>query len=138
MASPVQAWPVIETWVCAVAPLAPFHAVMLPVIDAKMNWAGVGAGVGVGEGGGVITKSDVPFLTTPVGRPPGMVIVCGLVFSTTGAPPTSPFINCVVLVPALETQKGLAELAAIPHGLTSSGSSTGANPGMSESRFVCR
>src|ERR1044071_4551095 len=60
-------------------------------------------------------------------------MVCGLALRTTGAPPTSPLTNWVVLVPLFTIQNGLLLLAAIPHGFTRSGSSTGAIPGISES-----
>ena len=128
----------METTFFAVLPCALFHAVMLPVIEAKMNAAGAGAGVGVGVAGALITKSDVELLTTPVGRPPGMFMVCGFPLSTTGAPPTSPRMSCVVLVALLATQKGLAEVAVMPHGLAKNGSRTGAKPGISEIKLVCR
>src|SRR5689334_21907809 len=102
MARPVQTCPGSETTIFAVLPCVPFHAVMFPVIEAKMKFAGP-----AGEGGVGITKSEVELLTVPVGSAPGMVMVCGLALSTTGAPPTSPFINCVVLTPLLAFQKGL-------------------------------
>ena len=40
----------------------------------------------------------------------------------------------VVLAPLFATQNGLDAVAVMPHGLTRSGSSTGATPGMSESK----
>src|SRR5256885_11225284 len=54
-------------------------------------------------------RSEVELPTAPVGRPPGMVIVCGFGLSTTGAPLTSPRTSCVVLVPLLTIQKGRSE-----------------------------
>src|SRR5438445_342095 len=104
---------------------------MLPVIESKIKRAGPGL-----QPGGVKTKSEVVLATAPVGRLPGMVIVCGLVLSTTGAPPTSPRTSCTVLVLLLTIQKGLLAVAVTPHGLTSSGSRTGARPGTSEIKFV--
>ena len=74
------------TSVCADAPDAPFQAVRLPVIETNMKLAGAG----VPAPGGGITTSLVVLPTVPVGRPPGMFTVCGVAFSTTGAPPTSP------------------------------------------------
>jgi hypothetical protein len=102
---------------------------MFPVSESKMK----DAAAGVPPPGGVILKSLVELRTTPVGNPPGILTVWGLVLRTTGAPLTSPLTNWVVLVALFEIQKGLLLLAAIPHGLTSNGSSTGARPGMSES-----
>jgi len=40
-------------------------------------------------------------------------------------------------VPLSETQKGLVEEKAIPHGLTRSGSVVLATPGISDTKFVC-
>ena len=54
---------------------------------------------------------------------------------TTGAPPTSPRMSWVVLVPLLETQKGLEAVIDMPQGLTSNGSRTKPKPGMSEIKF---
>src|SRR5690242_20650277 len=119
---------------CAVAPLEPFQATMLPVIESKMN----AAAAGVPPPGGVIWKSVVELPTAPVGRPPGILIVCGLGLRVTGAPPTSPRTSCAVLVPLLATQNGLVPRNVRPHGFTSSGSRTGAKPGTSEIRLVWR
>src|SRR5438046_1500612 len=106
---------------------------MLPVSEAKRNRAAQG---GAAHAPGS-TKSVVEALATvPVGSPPGIVIVCGLVLSTTGAPPTSPLISCAMLVPLLAIQNGLLLDMEMPHGLTNSGSSTGAKPGISESKVV--
>src|SRR5438046_1590660 len=105
------------TTICAAAPLAPFHAVMFPVMESKMKLAAAG----MPPPGGVIWKSIVVFATTPVGRPPGMFTVDGLGLSTTGVPLTSPLISWVVVVPLFATQKGLVPRTVIPHGFTSSG-----------------
>ncbi len=107
--------------------------VMLPVIELKRKFAPHG---GAAQAPGRTNSVAVGLATVPVGRPPGMVIVCGLEFKTNGLPLTSPRTNCVVLVPLLEIQKGLDAVFEIPHGLTSSGSSTGATPGESEMRLV--
>src|ERR1041384_1288068 len=110
---------------------------MLPVIEAKRKFAPHGA---LAHAPGRMKSVATGLATVPVGRPglPGIVTVCGLALSTTGAPPTSPFINCVVLVPLLATQNGLLAVIEMPHGLTSSGSSTGARPATSETKFVWR
>jgi hypothetical protein len=107
---------------------------MLPVIESKMK----SEAAGVPPPGGVSLNSVVVLPTVPVGRPPGMVMVCVPALSVTGAPPTSPVMSCVVLVPLLATQKGLVFLKVMPHGLTRSGSRTGAKPGMSEMSCVTR
>src|SRR6185295_19844388 len=110
--------------------------VMLPVMDENRKFAPHGA---LAQAPGRTKSVAVGFATVPVGSPPGIVTVCGLVFSTTGVPAGwSPRISCVVLVPLLEIQKGLLAVAVMPHGLTSNGSSTGARPGMSEIKFVWR
>ena len=109
----------------AVVPEEPFHAMMFPVSETKIK----DAAAGVPPPGGVIWKSLVELRTTPVGNPPGIFIVCGLELRTNGEPATSPLSNWAVLVPLFETQNGLLALAAIPHGFTSNGSSTGAKPG---------
>src|SRR6185295_19249136 len=110
--------------------------VMLPVIDANRKFAPHGAEA---QAPGKTKSVAVGIATVPVGSPPGIVIVCGLAFRTTGAPAGwSPRISCVVLVPLLETQKGLLAVAVMPHGLTRSGSRTGAKPGISEMKFVWR
>src|SRR3954469_8083067 len=99
-----------------------FQPVMLPVIEAKRKRAEQGAEAHAPGS----TKSVVEGLeTVPVGKPPGIVTVCGLALRTTGAPPTSPRMSCVVLVALLATQKGLLLVIEMPHGLTRSGSSTG-------------
>src|SRR5437588_3616053 len=120
--------------ICAVVPLAPFHATMVPVIESKMKREAPSTP----PPGGGIWKSLVELPTAPVGRPPGMLIVCGLALRTTGAPPTSPFTSCVVLVPLLAIQKGLVPLNVIPQQFTSNGSRTGASPGISEINVVSR
>src|SRR5689334_4198486 len=101
-----------------------FQPVMRPVSEAKRKRAVHGAEAHAPGR----TKSVVVLATVPVGRPglPGMSIVCGFALRTTGAPPTSPRINCVVLVALLETQKGLVAVIEMPQGLTSNGSKTGA------------
>src|SRR4051812_11471137 len=109
---------------------------MLPVIEAKRKFARQGA---LAQGPGRTNSVATGLVTVPVGKPPGMVTVCGLALSTTGEPDgTSPRTSCVVLVPLLATQKGLLAVAVIPQGFTSSGSSTGARPGMSEINVVSR
>src|SRR5437667_12458706 len=100
-----------------VLPSAAIQALMLPVIESKIKSAGAGL-----PAGGATTKSLVALATAPVGRPPGMVIVCGLALRTTGLPETSPLMSCVVVVPLFATQKGLVPRVVIPHGLTSRGS----------------
>src|SRR5688572_18959556 len=110
------------------------HPVMLPVIEAKRKFAPHGAAA---HAPGRTNSVATGFATVPVGRPPGMVTVCGLGLRTTGAPATSPRINWVVLVPLFATQNGLVAADEIPHGFTRSGSSTGASPAESEIRFVC-
>src|SRR4051812_8342479 len=108
---------------------------MFPVIDAKRKFAPHGA---LAHAPGKTNSVATGFATVPVGSPPGIVTVGMLGFSTTGAPPTSPRISWVVLVPLFATQNGLEAVAVMPHGLTSNGSSTGANPGESVIRFVWR
>src|SRR3954469_17112895 len=109
---------------------------MFPVIDANRKFAPQGA---LAQAPGRTNSVATGLATVPVGRPPGIVTVCGLALRTTGAPDgTSPRMSCVVLVPLLATQKGLLPVSVMPHGLTRSGSSTGARPGMSEIRFVWR
>src|ERR1043166_9106246 len=98
-----------------------FQPEMLPVIDAKRNNALQG---GEAHGPGSTKSVAEGLATVPVGRPPGIDTVCGLALRTTGAPPTSPRMSCVVLVPLLATQKGLLTVAVMPQGLTISGSST--------------
>src|SRR2546423_13588852 len=112
------------------------HPIIFPVIDANRKLA---LQVALAQVPGRTKSAAAPVLATvPVGRPglPGMVTVGMLALSTTGALPTSPRMSCVVLVPLLATQKGLDAVAVSPHGLTSSGSRTGARPGMSEIKFV--
>src|SRR5215213_7004234 len=98
VARPVQTCPGMLTTFCAVVPLDPFHAVMLPVIEEKMKLAGPGVGVGVGPAGAEMTKSVVEFPTAPVGSPPGMVTGCGFGLRTTGPAPFGSRMSCVVLV----------------------------------------
>src|SRR5881394_3489421 len=107
---------------------------MFPVIDEKMNAAGQVAT----PTHGVKVKSVVALPTTPVGRPPGTVTKFSPGFSTSGEPEASPRSNVALLVPLLDIQKGLVPLKAIPQGLTSSGSWTGARPGISETKLVWR
>src|SRR5882762_3309466 len=112
-----------------------FQPVMLPVIEANRKTALHGAEAHAP--GRVKSVADpVVLATVPVGNDPGMVIVWGLPLSTTGLPDTSPRKSCVVLVPLLETQNGLDAVFETPQGLTSNGSSTGATPGESETKFV--
>src|SRR6267142_1081204 len=113
--------PGLLTILLAVVPCAPAQAVMLPVIESNRNAALTGLPPPVG------TKLKLPaavpaVLTVPVGKLSGIVIVCGLAFSTNGLPETSPLRSWVVLVPLLTTQKGLLALALMPHGFTKSGS----------------
>src|SRR6185436_10523070 len=109
---------------------------MLPVIEAKRKFAPQGA---LAQAPGRTNSVATGLETVPVGSPPGMVTVGMLALSTTGAPDgTSPRMSCVVLVPLLATQKGLLPVSEMPQGLTSSGSSTGARPGTSVMRLVCR
>src|SRR3989440_4652652 len=108
---------------------------MFPVSEAKRKFAPHGA---LAQVPGRTNSVETGLATVPVGNPPGIVTVCGLALRTTGAPPTSPRISWVVLVPLFATQNGLEAVAVMPHGLTSNGSSTGANPGESVMRFVWR
>src|SRR4051812_41036934 len=108
---------------------------MLPVMEAKRKFAPQGA---LAQAPGRTNSVATGLATVPVGRPPGIVTVDMPTLRTTGAPATSPRMSCVVLVPLLATQKGLLAVAVIPQGFTRSGSSTGARPGMSDIRFVCR
>lgn len=108
--------------------------VMLPVMEAKRKFAPHGA---TAHAPGRTNSFATGLATVPVGNPPGMVTVCGLALRTTGEPLTSPRISCAVLVPLLATQKGLLPVREIPQGLTKRGSSTGANPGTSDIKFVC-
>src|SRR5215218_11280553 len=109
--------------------------VMLPVIEAKRKLAPHGAAA---HAPGRTNSAATGLATVPVGRPPGIVTVGMPALRTTGAPPTSPRMSCVVLVPLLATQKGLLAVSEMPHGLTSSGSRTGARPGTSVMRLVWR
>src|SRR5207248_10022044 len=95
------------------------HAVMLPVSESKIKTAEPAL-----PPGGVKLKSLVELNTVPVGKPPGIVIVCGLELSTTGLPATSPRKSCTVLVPLFAIQNGLDDVFAMPHGLTIKGSRT--------------
>jgi hypothetical protein len=112
-----------------------FQPEMFPVIEAKRKRATHG---GEAQAPGRTKSVAEGLATVPVGKPPGIVTVGMLAFSTTGAPLTSPRMSCDVLVPLLAIQKGLLAVIEMPQGLMSSGSSTGARPGMSEKRFVCR
>ncbi len=87
--------------------------VMLPVMEAKRKFAPHGAAA---HAPGRTKSVATGLATVPVGKPPGMVTVCGFALSTTGAPPTSPRMSCVVLVPLLATQKGLSRSARFPTG----------------------
>src|SRR5215212_645865 len=108
---------------------------MLPVSEEKRKFAPHGAAA---QAPGRTNSPATGLATVPVGRPPGMVTVGMPGLRTTGAPPTSPRMSCVVLVPLLATQKGLLAVIEMPHGLTSSGSRTGARPGTSERSVVRR
>ena len=112
-----------------------FQPVMFPVSDAKRNIALQG---GEAHAPGRTKSVAKGLATVPVGRLPEIVTVCGAALRTTGAPLTSPRMSCALPVPLLATQKGLLAVIEMPQGLMSSGSSTGAKPGMSERRFVCR
>src|ERR1044072_6086763 len=112
------------------------HPTMFPVIEAKRKFAPHGA---LAQAPGRTNSVATGFDTVPVGSPPGIVTVWGLALRTTGAPlGTSPRMSWVVLVPLFATQNGLEAVIEMPHGLTSSGSSTGATPGTSDNKFVCR
>src|SRR5258708_39852208 len=108
---------------------------MLPVIDAKRKNARHGA---LAHAPGSTNSVATGLVTVPVGKPPGIVTVCGLALSTNGLPDTSPLRSWLVKVPLFATQNGLDAVAVTPHGLTRSGSSNGERPGMSETKFVCR
>src|ERR1041385_8339234 len=69
--------------------------VMFPVSEANRKFAPHGA---LAQAPGRTNSVATGFETAPVGKPPGMVTVCGLVLSTTGAPPTSPRISWVVQI----------------------------------------
>src|SRR4051795_13459913 len=90
---------------------------MLPVIEANRKFAPHGT---LAQAPGRTNSVETGLETVPVGSPPGIVTVCGLALSTTGAPPTSPRMSCVVLVPLLATQKGLLPVIEMPQGLTRS------------------
>src|SRR5436190_9408556 len=120
--------PVVE-----LGPALGFQPTMFPVMEEKMNAAGQ-----LATEHGVTAKSVVALPTTPVGSPPGTVTKEPPGFSTTGEPETSPRSSPALLVPFWDIQKGLVPLKAIPQGLTRSGSRTGARPGTSETKFVCR
>src|SRR6266576_7224335 len=112
-----------------------FHPVMFPVIEEKRKRARHG---GEAQAPGRV-KSVIELVvlaTVPVGSPPGMVTKGMPGWLTNGLPLTSPRKRPEVLVPLLETQKGLDAVFEIPHGLTSSGSRTGATPGESETKLV--
>src|SRR4051794_40026362 len=104
-----------------------FQPVMLPWSEAKRNRAAHGAEA---QAPGSMKSVAEVLATVPVGWTPGMVMVCGFGLRTTGAPPTSPRMSCVVSVALLATQKGLLAVAVKPQGLMSRGSWTGARPGM--------
>src|SRR5215212_4501891 len=95
--------------------------VMLPVMQAKRKFAPHGAAA---QGPGRTNSPATGLATVPVGRPPGMVTVCGFGLSVAGMLLVS-LMSCVVLVPFLAPQKGLDAVSEMPHGLTSSWSSTG-------------
>jgi hypothetical protein len=63
---------------------------MLPVIEEKRKFAPQGA---LAQAPGSTNSVATLLATVPVGNPPGIVMVCGFAFSTTGAPLTSPFIS---------------------------------------------
>jgi hypothetical protein len=63
---------------------------MLPVIEAKRKFAPQGA---LAQAPGSTNSVATALATAPVGNPPGMVMVWGLGFSTTGAPLTSPLMS---------------------------------------------
>src|ERR1043165_6619835 len=110
--------------------------VILPVMEAKRKFAPHGA---LAHAPGRTNSVETGLATVPVGRPPGIVTVVRPGLRTTGEPDgTSPRMSCVVLVPLLATQKGLLPVREMPHGLTRSGSSTGAGAGMSARRVVWR
>src|SRR5438046_10124743 len=96
--------PVVE-----LGPAFGFQPTMFPVMEEKMNAAGQ-----LATEHGVTVKSVVALPTTPVGRPPGTVTKFKPGFNTSGEPETSPRNNVALLVPLLETQKGLVHLTANP------------------------
>src|SRR5258705_6531996 len=102
---------------------------MLPVIEQKRKFAPHGAAAQVP---GRTNSVETGLATVPVGSPPGMVTKGMPGWLTNGLPLTSPRNSPAVLVPLLETQKGLDAVFETPHGLTSRGSRTGATPGESE------
>src|SRR5436190_17664290 len=103
--------------VVALGPALGFQPTMFPVMEEKMN-----AARQLATEQGVTAKSVVALPTTPVGRPPGTVTKFVPGFSTSGEPERSPRNNDALLVPLLETQKGLVPLKAIPQGLIRNGS----------------
>src|ERR1044072_4578333 len=105
---------------------------MFPVIESNMKFAAAGEP----PPGGVIWKSDVEFPTVAVGRPPGILTVCGVALRRIVPAPFGSMMVCVVLVLLLATHEALVPRTVNPQGLTSSGSRTGASPGISDSRVV--
>src|SRR5213595_1295177 len=91
-----------------------FHPVIFPVIDENRKFALQG---GLAHAPGRIKSVATLLATVPVGRPPGIITVGMLALRTTGAPPTSPRMSCVVLDPLLATQRGLLAVIEMPHGL---------------------
>src|SRR5437867_4757776 len=90
------------------------QASMFPVWEAKINRAGPVPPPAV------ITKSELPLKTLPVGRAGGILTVNA--FFASGLPLTSPPYSVAVLVPLFAIQNGLVALDVMPHGLTSKGS----------------
>src|SRR5262249_41181471 len=108
---------------------------MFPVIEENKKRATQG---GEAQAPGSTKSVVLPLFTVPVGSPPGRVTTGRAATGTTGLPPTSPENSVEVLVTLLESQKGLAPVALIPHGFTIKGSWMAATPGASETKFVWR
>src|SRR5204862_6604583 len=78
-------------------------------------------------------KSGLPLKTIPVGvaAPVGGIVTVNASFCP------APLYSVETPVPLSATHHGLVELDVRPHGLTRLGSVSAANPGTSETRFVC-
>src|SRR6266513_401667 len=82
-------------------------------------------------------KSELPLKTIPVGADGGTPPKGGGTVTTSGIFWPAPVYSVETPVPLSATHQGLVALAVRPHGLTRSGSVTGARPGISETRLVC-
>ena len=101
--------------------------VMLPVIEAKRKFAPHGA---LAQGPGRTNSVETGLATSA-----SAWVEKGYLVAYIGRAGYSDAAGDGVL---LATQKGLLAVSEMPHGLTSSGSRTGARPGTSEMRLVWR